>query len=667
MEDEDGSPFFADPRSALGRVCERLAGDDLAVTVAVELEFHLHQGDTAASASPLPSSLGGAVQSYAAVRMDERSAFVEDVHAACEAMGVRTGTTVAESGEGHYEINLHHRDDALRAVADALIFEHAVRNVARDHGCRATFMAKPWTDRPGSGMHVHASALGRDGSALFASEPEVNDALRHAVGGLCATMAEATALLAPNANSFRRFVPGAFVANTASWGRNNRTAAVRIPPGAPRVEHRVAGADANPYLVVAVVLAGLHHGLGAKLDAPNENPRRRDDSLPSRAARDLGAGARRGRRGEDPAGVSGRALLGSLPAGEEDRTRAIRATGHASRARALPRGALMSALNISLDAPGKHVGRLSLPHSRESSAWGSVLVPIVSIRGTSDGPCVLLTGGSHGDEPEGPIALGELAKSLEASEVRGQVIIVPELNAPAVAASTRLSPLDGKNMNRVFPGDPRGTVTERIAHFIHAECVSRATAVVDIHSGGRSLEFVPTTLVHAFDDEVRTKETLALARAFGAPHALVVSELDDQGMLDTEVERAGKLFLSTELGGGGRVTPRTASLASAGARNVLRHLGALEGEPAASAETRVLRVPDEGFVIATDDGLFEPTVSLGENVTHGQVVGCVHRRAGSMREPVAHRAPLDGVFVGQRALAATERGDCLGLVAVPHD
>ncbi len=326
----------------------------------------------------------------------------------------------------------------------------------------------------------------------------------------------------------------------------------------------------------------------------------------------------------------------------------------------------MSALDISLDAVGKHVGRLLVPHSRESSAWGSVVVPVVSIRGREDGPTVLLTGGSHGDEPEGPIALGELAKSLEAKEVQGQVIIVPELNAPAVAASTRLSPLDGKNMNRVFPGDPRGTVTERIAHFITTECVSRATAVVDFHSGGRSLEFVPTTLIHAFEDTTRMKSTLSLAHAFGAPYTLVVHELDDQGMLDTEVEEAKKLFLSTELGGGGRVTPRTAALAGAGARNALKHLGVLDGEPTSSGETKTLRVPDEGFVIATDDGLFEPAVELGEAVSEGQVIGCVHRRAGLVREPVAHRAALDGVFVGQRAIAVTERGDCLGLVAVTY-
>jgi glutamine synthetase len=270
MEDEDGSPFFADPRTALGRAVESLANDGLSATVAVELEFHLHHGEDPRTASPLPSALGRATQSYAVARMDERSAFIEDVHAACEALGVSTGTTVAESGEGHYEINLQHRDDPLGAVADALVFEHAVRNVAAAHGSRATFMAKPWTDQPGSGMHVHASLSRADGTPLFVSDPEVNEALRHAVGGLCATMAEATALLAPNANSYRRFVPGTFVANTASWGRNNRTAAVRIPPGAARIEHRVAGADANPYLVVAAVLAGMHHGIAQKVTPPNE-------------------------------------------------------------------------------------------------------------------------------------------------------------------------------------------------------------------------------------------------------------------------------------------------------------------------------------------------------------------------------------------------------------
>ncbi len=282
MRDEDGTPFFADPRTALMRVVDRFAAEGIEASVAVELEFHLHHGDAPSAASPLPSALGRATQSYAAVRMDERSAFIEDVHAACEALGVRTGTTVAESGEGHYEINLHHRDDPLRAVADALLFEHAVRNLAARHGARATFMAKPWTDRSGSGMHVHAS-LRKDGEPLFTAVPEVNESLGHAVGGLCATMSEAMAIFAPNANSYRRFVPGAFVANTASWGRNNRTTSVRIPPGAARVEHRVAGADANPYLVVACVLAGMHHGLARRCEPPKEI---RDDAT-SHALRPL--------------------------------------------------------------------------------------------------------------------------------------------------------------------------------------------------------------------------------------------------------------------------------------------------------------------------------------------------------------------------------------------
>ena len=167
-------------------------------------------------------------------------------------------------------MTLHHRPDALQAADDAIAFKRAAKGVARTLACEATFMAKPFGDIAGSGMHVHMSVIDKDNANIFsAEEPKGTPALLHAIGGMAATMADAMAVLAPNANSYRRYVSHSYAPTAPYWGINNRTVALRIPAGPPasrRVEHRVAGADANPYLALAVVLAGAHHGLTNRLD-----------------------------------------------------------------------------------------------------------------------------------------------------------------------------------------------------------------------------------------------------------------------------------------------------------------------------------------------------------------------------------------------------------------
>jgi glutamine synthetase len=205
----------------------------------------------------------------------ELEEFLEAVQVACRVQGIPAGAAVVEFSPGQFEINLQHVDDALLACDHALMLRRIVKAVARRAGMSATFMAKPFAEHAGSGMHIHASMLDEEGQNIFAqgtkldAEPCIGDSLRHAVGGLEQSMPESMAVFAPNANSYRRLSPGSYVALTPNWGINHRSLALRVPlsdPANARIEHRIAGADANPYLVMAAVLAGMHHGMVNHLD-----------------------------------------------------------------------------------------------------------------------------------------------------------------------------------------------------------------------------------------------------------------------------------------------------------------------------------------------------------------------------------------------------------------
>jgi glutamine synthetase len=278
MFEADGTPFFADPRQVLNRVLERLQADGLEPTIAVELEFYLldrrcaESGDPRPPVSPVTGERESSTQVYGMAELDGYSEFLDEVHRLCTIQGVPADTAVAEYAPGQYEINLHHVADALAACDQATLLKRIIKRAAERFGMDATFMAKPYADRSGSGTHIHVSMLDGDGGNIFEdADPEGSARLKHAVGGLLDAMPESMAILAPNANSFRRFQPGNFVPMTPCWGVNNRTTALRIPAGDPehrRIEHRVAGADANPYLVVAAVLAGMHHGMSQGLQPP---------------------------------------------------------------------------------------------------------------------------------------------------------------------------------------------------------------------------------------------------------------------------------------------------------------------------------------------------------------------------------------------------------------
>ncbi len=278
MLEHDGQPFFGDPRHVLAAVLDRYSARGWTPVVAVELEFYFVDPKRTAEghAQAAPSQLTGRrehrTQINSMADLDAVSEILEEIAATCAAQDVPTGTALAEYGPGQWEVNLKHQDDALRACDHAIRFKRIVKGVALRHGLEATFMAKPYADMAGSGLHIHASVVDRQGDNVFASEePLTNARLGHAAAGMLVTMAEGMAFFAPNANSYRRLRPEAYVPTHATWGYNNRGVAVRVPvSGAAdrRLEHRVAGADANPYLVMAWMLAGALHGIEQEISPP---------------------------------------------------------------------------------------------------------------------------------------------------------------------------------------------------------------------------------------------------------------------------------------------------------------------------------------------------------------------------------------------------------------
>lgn len=276
MEDGRGGLFEANPREVLKRVVERFKALGLTPVVAVELEFYLLDAELGAdgrpqtSVNPATGERNRTTQVYYMQDLDDYRGFTDAVTRACHAQGIPADTAVAEYAPGQFEINLKHRADAVQACDDALLLKRAVKAVAAQQGLMASFMAKPFVDQAGSGTHIHVSLLDAAGNNVFACTPEApSDALRHAVAGLQRASTDCMLLFAPHANSYRRFVLNAFVPLNDAWGFNNRTVAMRIPHSDRanvRIEHRIAGADANPYLVTAAVLAGILQGLEDKGD-----------------------------------------------------------------------------------------------------------------------------------------------------------------------------------------------------------------------------------------------------------------------------------------------------------------------------------------------------------------------------------------------------------------
>ncbi len=278
MAQVDGSPCSYDPRVIITALVQRFSALGLTPVVATEMEFHLLRQEMDGAGRPqhtqhdrMDGSLNSG-QTYSIDVMQEQAELMHAIRDACAAQNLPVDTLVKESAPSQYEINLYHTDNALLAADQAVMLQRAIKGVARQHGYLATFMAKPFADIAGNGMHVHCSLLDGEGNNAFDDGTDNGTPLlQHAVAGCLATMEESMLLFAPNQNSYRRFQRGTHAPLAPTWGYENRTVAVRIPADAPvatRIEHRVAGADANAYLVIAGILAGMLHGIESQSTPP---------------------------------------------------------------------------------------------------------------------------------------------------------------------------------------------------------------------------------------------------------------------------------------------------------------------------------------------------------------------------------------------------------------
>ncbi|MHC6529583.1 N(2)-acetyl-L-2,4-diaminobutanoate deacetylase DoeB [Vibrio proteolyticus] len=319
---------------------------------------------------------------------------------------------------------------------------------------------------------------------------------------------------------------------------------------------------------------------------------------------------------------------------------------------------------VDFNQEGIQHGFLTLPYSHDESAWGSVMIPVTVIK-NGDGPTSLLTGGNHGDEYEGITSLLKLANTLQSEQVSGRVIIVPMMNLPAVHNASRTSPIDKGNLNRSFPGNPAGSVTEKIADYFTRYLVPLCDFALDIHSGGKTLDIVPFAAAHRLDNPDQEEACILGAKLFGAPYTMILLEMDATSLYDTAVEGQGKVFVTTELRGGGTSTPQTIAYADRGIRNFLRFAGNLTGAYEKPAQpSRLLDMPDARcYLQSRHSGIAEYLCELGDRVVTGQLIVQIHSTQRTGEPPVEYRAELGGIFAARRFPAMVNLGDTLAVIA----
>ncbi|MCW3475574.1 succinylglutamate desuccinylase/aspartoacylase family protein [Limobrevibacterium gyesilva] len=320
--------------------------------------------------------------------------------------------------------------------------------------------------------------------------------------------------------------------------------------------------------------------------------------------------------------------------------------------------------DVDFEKDGKQTGFIRLFHSVHSSAYGFIPIPVVVIRNGA-GPTALFVSGNHGDEYEGQIALCNLARTLDPAQITGRVILLPMANFPAGMAGRRTSPIDDGNLNRSFPGDPDGTVTQQIAYFIESTLLPMADLVCDLHSGGSSLMYVPCALMKRPANPKRFDKMKAMLEAFASPLAYITvggSGTGEDHTLSGGAERLGIPALGTELGGSGTLTPAGLKIAERGLRNLLVHAGILPPSEriAGEAPTRFVNVsgPDH-FVYASETGVFEPLVELGDTVQAGQPAARIFTPETPWAPPAVVSFQHAGLVMCKRVPGRTVRGDCL--------
>jgi N-alpha-acetyl-L-2,4-diaminobutyrate deacetylase len=322
--------------------------------------------------------------------------------------------------------------------------------------------------------------------------------------------------------------------------------------------------------------------------------------------------------------------------------------------------------DIDYEKDGKQLGVLHVPQSFNTAGWANYFIPIAVIK-NGHGPTALLFGGNHGDEYEGQVTLMKLARELQPAQVQGRIIIIPMLNRPAAQAGTRLSPIDGRNMNRAFPGQRTDTLTGMIAHYVSQALLPLADLVIDIHSGGRSLQFMPSVNMHNLANKEQFNEMVQAAKAWGAPYVFIYEDVAGEGLLPSYAESLGKITLGTELGSASQFSASMLRLADEGLKNVLRLYKILPGEPPPPpVNQQVVIAPNrEDYLMAPVSGIFEPFLEMGDPVEVGQPIGQIHSTELPFAEPTPVTARTSGILFARCGFPLTHQGACVATIVRP--
>lgn len=324
---------------------------------------------------------------------------------------------------------------------------------------------------------------------------------------------------------------------------------------------------------------------------------------------------------------------------------------------------------LDYDRDGKQQGYLQMPYSHNLGGWANLLIPLIILKHGA-GPTALVLGGTHGDEYPGQIAVSKLAHELDPEVVRGRLILIPTLNQPACRVGTRLSPIDGKNLNRAFPGCSDGTATEQIADYLTTVLFPMADIVIDIHSGGRGMQIYPCTCMDLVPDESQRKKMLDGTLAWNTEFLfLYLTDIAGTGLLPVEAQRMGKIVITTEMGGSEWYAPEVHRVTQEGLRNVLTHFGLITGQDSSREDlgkppTRIIQsLNRDDYILAPEDGYFEPGIPLGTFVHNEQIVGLLHFLDRPDRKPETILANSDGFLISFRAPCLTQQGDCVAVIA----
>lgn len=325
------------------------------------------------------------------------------------------------------------------------------------------------------------------------------------------------------------------------------------------------------------------------------------------------------------------------------------------------------AATVDFDADGKQIGWLRVPHSVTRSAYGTLPVPIAVIR-NGDGPKLMLSAGNHGDEYEGQVVLTRMIQDLQAEDICGTLLILPALNLPAVLGATRVSPLDAGNLNRVFPGDPNGGPTWKIADYVENVLLPMVDVVADFHGGGASLDYRPHASTHFSADASaeHKQKSVDIVLKLGVPHVMIFERVMSSGGLPDAAVRQGVVSIGGEYGGMASVSRSGVGLVQQAVDRLLACLG-MKGElPANIPEPKTMQVqtPDS-HVYAPEPGLFEPATELGDSVQNGDVCGHMLFPENPARAPIEVTFNGTGDVVCKRHPGRVEAGDCVAHLAAP--